>query len=274
MNLFDQKFGNQFFDSVPESPGVYRFLDASSQVIYIGKGKNLRRRLEQYRNAKRRKKHRKMKCIIGDASQIQFQTCPNEEEAEVLETQLIQSLRPKWNVVGAFYFLYPLLGTRKKGEELSFCYTTQPEFFADFELHGAYRSRQITRDGFFSLMRLLSLIGHRSKSSSVPNQPKFSYLQTFRRIPECWNAPISSFLKGESREFLELLALELLENAGARKRSKTIQQELKQALTFWKHEARSLHQARTQAPEFSYPIHQKERDLLFLRAKYKKEAEL
>ena len=278
MKVFDRKFGKEFFESIPSSPGIYRFLDETSHVIYVGKSKNLKRRLEQYRNARRRKKHQKMKCIVRAATQIQVQVCPSEEDAEILETQLIQTLRPRWNVAGAFYFLYPLIGIKQMGDEVSFCYTTQPEFFSDFELHGAFRSRQITRDGFFSLMRLLSFVGHRCKGSNKISSklapPKHSYIQTFRQIPQHWSPQVASFLRGESREFLESLALELLENAGARKRSKTVQVELKQALAFWKHEALVLYQARSQSSGFSYPISQKERDFLFLRAKHQRHRKL
>ncbi len=269
MKIFDRKFGKNFFESLPGSPGVYRFLDESAQVIYVGKAKNLKRRIEQYRNAKRRKKHRKMKIIVAAAAQVNFQICPTEQDAEILETQLIQSLRPKWNVVGAFYFLYPMIGLRKSGDEVSFCYTTQPEFFSDFELHGAFRSRQISRDGFFSLMTLLSYIGHRSKPSPDTFLPKYSYVQTFRQIPVDWYHSIAAFLQGESRKFLEILTLELLENAGARSRSKAIQDEIKQVLAFWKHEALSLQKARSQISEFTYPVSQKDRDLLFLKAKHR-----
>ncbi len=268
MNAFDRKFGKDFTQQLPQSPGVYRFVNDSSEVIYVGKAKNLKRRIDQYRNAKRRKKHRKMKVIVADAAQLEFQTCSSEADAELLETQLIQTLRPRWNIVGAFYFLYPLIGIKKEANEVSFCYTTQPELFSDFEFHGAFRSREITRNSYFSLMALLGWIGHQSKLSQHLLVPKFTYIRAFRQIPEEWFLSFRLFLKGESKKFLEDLSLELLENAGARRRSKAIQLELRQILSFWKHEIQPLHQARRLVSEHSYPVSQKERDVLFLKAKH------
>lgn len=104
MRLFDRKLGEDFLLSVPTSPGIYRIYDNQSQLIYVGKAKNLKRRIGQYRNAKRRKKHQKMQKIIQNADRIQFDICASELDAELMETQLIQAFRPKWNTAGAFFF--------------------------------------------------------------------------------------------------------------------------------------------------------------------------
>src|SRR5438876_3484169 len=55
---FDRKFGPEFLESLPGSPGVYLVYDRQEELIYVGKAKNLKRRLSQYRNTLRRKKHR------------------------------------------------------------------------------------------------------------------------------------------------------------------------------------------------------------------------
>src|SRR3712207_3474100 len=100
MSTFDLKLGIGFLESIPTSPGIYKVYDQKSNFIYVGKAKNLRRRLSQYKNAKRRKKHRKMRKIIEHADRIEYEVCPSELEAELLETQLIQTHRPKWNIAG------------------------------------------------------------------------------------------------------------------------------------------------------------------------------
>ena len=57
---FDRKFDAEFLESLPGSPGVYLVYDQQEELIYVGKAKNLKRRLSQYRNTMRRKKHRRM----------------------------------------------------------------------------------------------------------------------------------------------------------------------------------------------------------------------
>src|SRR4051812_34525524 len=114
MKSFDRKFGKEFVAGLPTQPGVYRIFGEDGALIYVGKAKNLKRRLGQYRNAKRRKKHLKMRRIVADAGRIEFEVCPSELDACLLEAKLIQELRPRWNTAGAFYFLYPLVGIRRE----------------------------------------------------------------------------------------------------------------------------------------------------------------
>ena len=70
--------------------------DQAQQLIYVGKAKNLRRRLSQYRHAKRLKKHSKMRSIIKAAERIEHEVCATELDAFLLETRLIQAHRPRW----------------------------------------------------------------------------------------------------------------------------------------------------------------------------------
>jgi len=265
MKLFDRKLGEEFLNSVPRTPGIYRVFDQDSHLIYVGKAKNLRRRLGQYRNAKRRKRHLKMRQIIQDASRIEIETCDSDLDATLKETLCIQENRPKWNVAGAFYFLYPMIGIRHSEGVTSFCYTTEPEFFQGFEMHGAFRSRQRTRDAYFALLNLLPYLCHRIDRSHAVRGPKFSYSRSFRRFPEEWQCHWRRFWRGESKEALEHLVLALIENAGARKRTKEVQENLNYLSRFWRHEAVPLARARIFNQYTQYPVPQKDRDLIFLK---------
>ena len=62
---FDAKFGATRLDEVPRAPGVYEWLGPAEQTLYVGKAANLRNRLRQYRNASRRKAHRKMRALVA-----------------------------------------------------------------------------------------------------------------------------------------------------------------------------------------------------------------
>ena len=144
-NLFDRTFGADFIKSVPLRPGVYQVLDAGGAVIYVGKAKSLRRRLQQYRNARRLKRHEKMRTILVAAHSLQVTACESDLDALLLENRLIQTLRPRFNIAGAFSFLYPCIGLVRSERELHLCYSTSPVEFPMFDFFGAYRSRQKTK---------------------------------------------------------------------------------------------------------------------------------
>jgi excinuclease ABC subunit C len=268
---FDQKFGPDFIASVPVVPGVYRVYAEDGALIYVGKAKNLRRRLGQYRNAKRFKKHQKMRQIVKSGERIEFEVCGSELDALLLEAKLIQEHRPKWNVAGAFYFLYPMLGIRREKGITSLCYTTEPEKLDGFRFHGAYRSRFLTGEAFFSLMKLLTYLGHRTPAKArVPGS--YSYVYGFRQLPEEWEGILESFFRGESKAALESLILALVENAAARRSGAKIQEALNDLARFWRHEALTLARVRAFTAHQEYPVSQRERDLLFLKASQHKKS--
>jgi predicted GIY-YIG superfamily endonuclease len=270
MKSFDKKFGAEFVAALPGTPAVYRIYDKDGFLIYIGKAKNLRRRLSQYRNAKRRKKHLKMRQIVADAVRIEYELCDSDMDACLLEAKLIQEHRPRWNTAGAFYFLYPLVGIKFENSTTYFCYTTQPESFPDFEFHGAYRSRGITGGAFWALADLLSYVGHRVPRDKKRVIPKYSHIVGFRQMPEGWMAQWREFWKGESCAAMENLVLALIENAGARRSGKQIQKSLNQLKLFWRFEAASLRRVREALGYAVYPVPQKERDFLYLKRRFQK----
>src|SRR2546423_531361 len=87
-----------------------------------------------------------------------------------------------------------------------------------FEFHGAFRSRRITGDAFFALMRLLKFVGHVNPSNRRIRIPRYSYIFSFRRLPSNWAEIWAGFYRGESALAMEELILKLVENNGARYR--------------------------------------------------------
>ena len=268
---FDRKFEADFAAGIPPEPGIYRVYGSDRVLVYVGKAKNLRRRLSQYRHAKRRKRHAKMRSIIADADRIEFETCATHLDACLLEARLIQQHRPRWNVAGAFSFLYPMLGIHSAGGVLYLCYTTTPAKFPEFSLHGAFRSRQVTGDAFFALIELLKKVGHPLSRAQVQGRAglggrdRHSYVFGFRRLEARWEKLLSEFWRGRSREAIEALVLTLVENASARRSPQRIQEAIDSLKQFWKHEASPLDRVLRATGEQAFPVSQEERDLLFLR---------
>jgi hypothetical protein len=265
---FDRKFGEEFLKSIPGGPGVYLVFGQDGELIYVGKAVNLKRRLSQYRNTLRRKKHRRMRGIVKEAARIEIQCAETHLDACLTETQLIQKHRPRWNIVGAYSFLYPLVGIRSGNGNIEFCMTTTPEAvlkeYPGFEFYGAFRSRRITGDAFFALIRLLRFIGHVNPPNRRKRIPRYSYHFSFRRLPSNWAGLWASFYKGESALAMEELTLNLLENAGARRTSSKVQEHLDELKRFWRREALTLARARKATGCTEWPVPQHQRDLLFL----------
>ncbi len=85
-----------FLRTLTTRPGVYRMLDASGEVIYVGKARNLRRRVASY--FRTRLDSPKTRVMVAQVRDIQVTVTRNEAEALLLENNLIKSLRPRYNV--------------------------------------------------------------------------------------------------------------------------------------------------------------------------------
>jgi excinuclease ABC subunit C len=269
VRLFDRKFGAAFLDRVPAAPGVYRLLDEAGALLYVGKAGNLRRRLGQYRATSRRKRDRKRRALVRAAASITWEVCESPLAAALTEIRLIQSLRPRRNVASAFPFLYPFVGVHEDGPETYFCLTTAPAAFPAFAFHGAYRSRLVTREAVYALGRLLRFVGH-----PVPphrcrrfGAARHARVLGFRRLPRGAAAVWHAFLRGESREALESLAVALLDHPAATARRVEIQEDLHAVARFFDLEAVLLARARTATGYQAYPVPQAERDPLFVLAR-------
>jgi excinuclease ABC subunit C len=81
----------------PTSPGVYRMLNAASDVLYVGKAKNVRKRLSSYARVAAIQPARIMRMIAATVS-VEIISTSTETEALLLEANLIKQLRPRFNV--------------------------------------------------------------------------------------------------------------------------------------------------------------------------------
>jgi excinuclease ABC subunit C len=81
----------------PTSPGVYRMLNAASDVLYVGKAKNVRKRLSSYARVNAPQPARILRMIAATAT-VEIISTATETEALLLEANLIKQLRPRFNV--------------------------------------------------------------------------------------------------------------------------------------------------------------------------------
>lgn len=88
---------NKLKKAIPDAPGIYLFKDASGIVIYIGKAKSLKNRVASY--FLKQYTDWKVKSLMAEATDIDYILTGSETEALLLEAQLIQKHRPKFNVL-------------------------------------------------------------------------------------------------------------------------------------------------------------------------------
>jgi predicted GIY-YIG superfamily endonuclease len=97
-----ERLGRKFFRNAPKRPGVYLMRDAADKVLYVGKAKNLRQRLGNYRIANPDKMPRHHLKMLRQVARIEFQFRPNEAAALKHESRLIRSLKPRFNRAGVW----------------------------------------------------------------------------------------------------------------------------------------------------------------------------
>ena len=95
ISLTDKKTKNLNF--LPNEPGIYKFLDSENEVIYIGKAKNLRKRVKSYISSSKNQS-RKLKRLISESIFLEITVTNSELEALLLEQHLIKEIKPKYNV--------------------------------------------------------------------------------------------------------------------------------------------------------------------------------
>ncbi len=84
--------------SLPETPGVYKYFDGSQTLIYIGKAKNLRKRVSSY-FIKKHHDNRKTEILVSKIADIQFTLVETEMDALLLENVLIKQYQPRYNIL-------------------------------------------------------------------------------------------------------------------------------------------------------------------------------
>lgn len=82
---------------MPSSPGVYWFLNADNQVLYVGKAKNLNHRLRSYSHTKQLLP--KTKQLVQQTTSVHYQELDNELTALLIEAELIRTYQPTYNVL-------------------------------------------------------------------------------------------------------------------------------------------------------------------------------
>lgn len=108
----------KFLATVPDLSGVYRMFDEKNKVIYVGKAKNLKKRLASY--FRRHLANRKTESLVKQIDHIELTITRSETEALLLEQNYIKTLQPRYNVLLRDDKAYPyILLTQEKHPRLT-----------------------------------------------------------------------------------------------------------------------------------------------------------
>lgn len=98
--------------AMPEKPGTYQYYDKEGTIIYVGKAKNLKRRVSSYFH--KEVDRYKTKVLVSKIENITYSVVNTEEDALLIENQLIKQYKPKYNVLLKDGKTYPCICVTKE----------------------------------------------------------------------------------------------------------------------------------------------------------------
>jgi excinuclease ABC subunit C len=136
--------------SIPENPGCYMYLDETEKIIYVGKAKNLKKRVSSYFN--KSQDNPKTIIMLRKVNSIHYLVVESEEEAFLLENNLIKKHQPRYNAMLKDDKTYPWIVVRN--ESFPRIYLTRKKLNDESHYYGPYPSVGNTKQ----LLRLLTTI--------------------------------------------------------------------------------------------------------------------
>lgn len=221
MNAELQTYLKGIVNNLPETPGCYQYLDDSGTIIYVGKAKNLKRRVSSYFN--KEQQTRKTRLLITHIRDIRYVVVKTEADALLLENNLIKRYKPHYNVLLKDDKTYPSIAitteylprifkTRQRGKRGAIYfgpYSHVPTLYALLDLcRELYQPRPchtpMTREGVENGKYdvCLDYHIHRCKAPCVGKQSHDDYM---RRIEAC-----KEILKGNTADVARKMREEMI----------------------------------------------------------------
>ena len=195
--------------NLSQHPGVYHMLDKNQQVIYIGKAKNLKKRVSSYFS----KQHSdgKTRALVANIKDFEVIVTGTETQALLLENELIKQYKPRYNILLKDAKSYPYIYiTNDKHPRVSF-YRGQKN--KDYQFFGPYPSAHVVRDSLAILKKIFKVRQCTNSVYRSRSRPCLEYQIGLCTAPCVGKisdenyaydvAMMSLFLSGKSKETLD-----------------------------------------------------------------------
>lgn len=223
-NPLIERFTADYFKTLPENPGVYFMIGHDGEIRYIGKAKNLRKRVTSYSRLKPGNACERLLEMIDGVARIQWQVLESEAAALAREADLLRSVKPPYNVAGTDPEHYLFVGVRpqlKPGQRagtvvVDFQLASHSDIEeAGYAVYGCFQHRQKVKAGYTALFRLIfACLFDKPRSFCYPariTRTSPPWLHT-AEMPEAWMDDLGEFLSGRSAKLLDRIFWTLLEN--------------------------------------------------------------
>lgn len=166
----EQKHLRQKVDSLPDAPGVYIYKDTAGKIIYIGKAKSLKKRVQSYFT---RYLTAKTQALVSRIADIEYILSPTEVQAALLEATLIKEKQPQYNISLKDDKSFPLIKiTEEEYPVISICRAKESaQERQRCQYLGPYVNAKLLRR---ALKVIRSIFGFRS-CASMPARPCLYY---------------------------------------------------------------------------------------------------
>ncbi len=207
--------------NLPEKPGSYQYYDDEGTIIYVGKAKNLKRRVSSYFN--KEQQSRKTAMLVSKIRNITYTVVNSEEDALLLENSLIKQYKPRYNVLLKDDKTYPYIAVsneylprifktrhrERRGATYYGPYSHLPTMYALLDLcqrlyHPRPCHQPMTEEGVRTGKYDLCLNYHIRKCAGPCVLGKQSHEDYMRNIEAC-----REILKGHTREVAQKLREEM-----------------------------------------------------------------
>ena len=218
--MFDIELGlsvlRQNVKIAPERPGVYRMLDESDNVLYVGKAKNIKKRIVAYTRIEQLTT--RLQRMVAEVRKMEFIIVENENRALIVENELIKKLHPKYNILLKDDKSYPHLMI-----DLEEDYPALRKFRGQRHSHcryfGPYASATAVNEVIDTIQKIFMLRSCRNNVFNNRERPCLLYQIKRCSAPCCNKIPKSdyaesvkeviAFLEGKNTTIQEELSLKM-----------------------------------------------------------------
>ncbi len=218
--FLEKRLGAEAFNEIPQSPGIYRFYDEKGTLLYVGKAKNLRRRLFTYKRATAGRTSTKESRLISKIDRFEFDILESEQLAILKENQWIREHRPEFNHANKHTETYYFITVQQSDSSFVFGLSMNPSgqlfpekqkpiyenltsaFHSDFDskTYGCYKGHRTVRTSLGALLQLLWMAEFGSIS------PHFLPIQLSRNLtPMRFQFPVHQQKESKKEDLKEML---------------------------------------------------------------------